>query len=182
MRRAGWVAGMVVGLVATAAIVAPRPANADEGDKAGWSVATDPRKRAFLKWVPVANGPRQLLFACLRDADTFAVYSTGVPGVVPIRPYSRLTLSWGDRRYSIVGTVDPEPGNPRSTTFTADTDQDATGRAAIARELLPVLTAAGPLVLQIDKAPPIALPTQGANGMAGIEAALAVFQRVCFTP
>lgn len=182
MRRRGPIACMMLGLALTAVAAVPRPTAADEGDVAGWSVATDPRKRAFLQWVPVAGGPRQLLFACLRDADTFAVYSTGIPGVVPIRPYSRLTLSWGDRRWSIVGTVDPEPGNPRSTTFTADTDQDAAGRAAIARELLPVLTAPGPLVLQIDAAPPIALPTRAANGMAGIEAALPVFQRVCFSP
>ena len=173
---------LLAATLAVAALVVPaldRAARADEGDRAGWSVATDPRKRAFLMWVPKANGPRLLLFACLRDADTFAVYSTGLPGLAPNLPHAKLTLSFGDKRFAIEGTVDPEPGGSLPT-FTADTDQDAAGRARIARELLPVLEAPGPATLEIAGAPPVAVTLLPQPPFAGIAEPLAVFRRICF--
>jgi hypothetical protein len=49
------------------------PAKADQGDKAGWSVAVDPRKRAFLYYVPAEDGARVLTIGCLRDVDSFTI-------------------------------------------------------------------------------------------------------------
>ena len=54
------------------------PAIADPEDKAGWSVATDPRRRAFLFLMPQQGGPRMLMLGCLRDAGTFATMSYAV--------------------------------------------------------------------------------------------------------
>jgi hypothetical protein len=43
------------------------PASADQGDKQGWSLGSDPRKRVFLRFVPANDGPRVLVLGCLRD-------------------------------------------------------------------------------------------------------------------
>ena len=62
---------LVLAVAAVAPLLAPAPAAADPGDKAGWSIGTDPRKRVFLHWVAKADGPRLLTVACLRDVDSF---------------------------------------------------------------------------------------------------------------
>src|SRR5262245_38601583 len=68
------VACLLVVAAATAFLgVGGGPAVADKGDKAGWSLTTDPRKRAFLKFVPTNDGPRILVLGCLRDVDSFMV-------------------------------------------------------------------------------------------------------------
>ncbi len=51
------------------------PASADQGDKQGWSLGSDPRKRVFLRFVPANDGPRVLVLGCLRDIDSFIVLS-----------------------------------------------------------------------------------------------------------
>jgi hypothetical protein len=51
------------------------PASADQGDKQGWSLGSDPRKRVFLRFVPANDGPRVLVLGCLRDVDSFIVLS-----------------------------------------------------------------------------------------------------------
>jgi hypothetical protein len=58
---------------------------ADSGDKPGWSVLTDPRRRAFLIFVPAADGPRVLTLGCLRDVDSFTVLSRGFRTVANAR-------------------------------------------------------------------------------------------------
>src|SRR5262249_34446098 len=57
------------------ALVLPALAGSGYGNKAGWSAYVDPRKRAFLNYVLVDDGPRLLLLGCLRDVDSFLVSS-----------------------------------------------------------------------------------------------------------
>ena len=78
--RAGVLAGLSAVLAAGILVATLAPLAADTGDKKGWSVVTDPRKRAFLFWTPAANGPRVLTFGCLRDVDSFTVLSEDTVG------------------------------------------------------------------------------------------------------
>ena len=83
------------------------PADADAGDKAGWSVQTDPRKRAFLHYVPVKDGPRVLMIGCLRDVDSFTVMSSGLQ-IGANETKAILALSNGASRYAVEGGVEPD--------------------------------------------------------------------------
>src|SRR5260221_4721371 len=52
------------------------PASADQGDKQGWSLGSDPRKRVFLRFVPANDGPRVLVLGCLRDRKSTRLNSS----------------------------------------------------------------------------------------------------------
>ncbi|MER2605371.1 MAG: hypothetical protein ABTQ29_06045 [Siculibacillus sp.] len=174
MPRLVLAATAALALTALALVAAPSLVVADDGDEAGWSVATDPRKRAFLQWVPRANGPRVLLFACLRDADSFVVYSTGVAGLPPRAERVALVLRADGRTWSVDGSIDPDSTSGTST-YSSEWNDDDGARRRAARDLAPLLRGGGPLVLTIGGAPEVAIPLG-----AGIAAPLKTFERICF--
>jgi hypothetical protein len=165
-RRVRILAAALLGLV----VAFPPAPRADEGDKPGWSFASDPRKRAFLKYVAEKDGPRLLLIACLRDADLFTVSSTGlaegkVSGVT-------LSLSNGAARYEVPGDIEPEfpSGLP---TFNYETDADGQALKQIGASLMPVLSGKAAVVLTLGTAKR-ELP------IAGLAAPLRRFAAICF--
>src|SRR5215475_10625641 len=81
------------------------PVLAGAGDKAGWSTDVDPRKRAFLKYVPTDDGPRLLVLGCLRDVDGFLVLSEELSEAKPA-DNATLTLANGPAHYSVQGTIE----------------------------------------------------------------------------
>lgn len=170
------------GLLAAVALVAAAPlpnARADEGDPAGWSVAVDPRRRAFLTYVAEADGPRLLLVGCLRDAEEFFVSSVGVQGLPRSAAGVGLVLSVPDADYVVYGDIEPdvETGAPK---FMSQADADAAELKRTAKHLLPVLRAPGPIVLQVENGEPVDLPLEAIPPRAGIAGPLARFEKVCF--
>jgi hypothetical protein len=147
------------------------PVKADQGDKAGWTVTTDPRKRAFLYYVPADNGSRVLTIGCLRDVDSFTVYSVGLNTGISQDSKATLRLSNGAAQYAVDGTVGSDQATGTQT-FDIDIDADAAGRRKIAARLLPVLTGRGPIALSLGTAE-LALPT------SGLAAPLGRFNQVC---
>jgi hypothetical protein len=109
-------------LVATLA-----PLAAGTGDKKGWSVVTDPRKRAFLIWTPAANGPRVLTFGCLRDVDSFTVLSEDTIG--RSTGVATLTVSNGTARFEVAGDVASE----RAVLFVAEHHRSGNSARSTAR-------------------------------------------------
>ena len=178
MRRA-WRMQTLLPLLAVLAAVVPVSApRADEGDPAGWSVATDPRGRAFLKFVAEAGGPRLLVIGCLRDVDSMWVGSTGVEGLPDEGPGAGLTLTVPDAEWVVYGAI--EKGDGGRPAFSADLEADAKARKKIAMELLPVLKAPGPAVLQVANGTPVDLPLEPIPPRAGIAEPLKTFEKVCF--
>ena len=160
----------------TVSVAAPI-ARADEGDPAGWSVSADPRGRAFLKWVSEAGGPRVLLLGCLRDVDEFFVSAKAVPGAEEGDDVE-LQLLVADAEWRITGSVSrTEDGE---TTFEKELEVGAKARKKLGKELMPVLTAPGPIVLQIGNSDTIELPLEPIPPRAGIAAPLKTFEKVCF--
>jgi hypothetical protein len=146
------------------------PALADKGDKRGWSLDSDPRKRVFLKFVPSDDGPRILLIGCLRDADTFLVMSAqGVAGPQNVT----LTLANGPARYSLEGKIEPNGAGVGQAGFVSELDADATMLQQLRAKLLPVLEGTGPIVLTIGQASR-ELP------VAGLSKPWSDFKAVCF--
>ena len=166
-------------VVLASAVPSAVPVRADEGDPAGWSVAVDPRKRAFLNYVAEAGGPRLLTIGCLRDVDEFFVASVGVGGLPTKAEGVGLVLTVPDAEYVIYGDIDADTdgGGPR---FMAEQDFGPAERKRTAKELLPVLRAPGPIVLQVENGDPVDLPLEAIAPRAGIAAALKTFERVCF--
>ena len=166
-------AALAVGLAA----VPPAAPRADEGDPAGWSVSVDPRGRAFLKWVAEAGGPRVLLIGCLRDADEFFVSAKTVPGMEEGEDVE-LQLLVPDAEWRISGSVArTEDG---LMTFEKEMEAGKTAMKKLGRELMPVLTAPGPIVLQIGNSDTMDLPLEPIAPRAGIETPLQSFEKVCF--
>ncbi len=152
------------------------PAFADPGDKAGWSIATDPRRRAFLMWVPEPDGPRVLMLGCLRDAGTFTTMSYAV-GERDEIAHARLTLSNAQARFEADGRITHYPRIGRSS-FISDLDVDDAQLRELGRRLIPVLEGAGDIALTIA-------PEAGSSGAAliptaGLDAVLGRFRDVCF--
>lgn len=145
-------------------------AMADQGDKAGWSTDTDPRKRAFLKFVPEQDGPRILLFACLRDADSFAVYSTGLDPRAAADV--ELSLINGAADYRVRGEIVPD-GLSSEPTFSYETDADRAALSQIKNTLMPVFAVPGPIKLTVGAASR-ELP------LTGLKPALDRFSAICF--
>ncbi len=173
--RHAWVCTLALALCAAAAM----PAMADFGDKPGWSVSTDRRGRAFLMWVLHADGPRIIMFGCLRDAHIFTTMSYAVGERAEI-PAVKLTLSNGSARFEVGGSITRYPRIGRSSFF-SDLTIDDQQLQAIGRRLLPVLEGPGDLTLAI-------VPPPGAPGTtytrdipsAGLRDALGRFREVCF--
>ena len=158
-----------------------RPLAAETGDKKGWSVITDPRKRAFLIFVPSAGGPRALNFACLRDVDGFTVYSEAVGGKLPSGP-ATLTMSNGNARYDVPGSIAPDPIS-NLPTFTGDLADNKKALSGIAAKLLPVLQGSGPVFYEISAGapPPNDMPKNPTSiAVTGLGAPLAKFKSICF--
>jgi hypothetical protein len=146
---------------------------ADSGDKPGWSVLTDPRRRAFLIFVPAADGPRVLTLGCLRDVDSFTVLSTGVPGMPASQRDATLTLENGQAHYEVHGNIEADPMS-QAPTFDAYLDADAQSRRGIAKSLLPVLERGSSMLLTVGSAKQ-QLP------MDGLAQPLGRSRSVCFT-
>lgn len=148
------------------------PARAESADRAGWSVSVDPRKRAFLHYVPENGGDRVLTIGCLRDVDSFTVMSEGLTLGIDPKKKATLMLANGAARYAIDGEV--EAGAMRGTpTFSAETDADRAALRQIGLSLLPVLEGKGQLTLSVGSAQ-LTLPT------SGLTAPLSRLKTVCF--
>lgn len=151
---------------------------ADDGDPAGWSVLTDPRRRAFLVYAPSEGGPRLLTLACLRDAEEFAIYATGLPGLKPVDRPVELGLLVADAAFRLTGTVEADGFGVVG--FSGSRDLDAATRKALREELLPVLEAPGPIVVAIDPFDPIQIPLEEEAPRRGVATPLKTFARICF--
>ena len=148
------------------------PTAADPGDKAGWSVHIDPRKRAFLIYVPVADGSRVLTIGCLRDVDSFTVMSNGLHIGANNGTKATLAVSNSTARYAVVGDVEPDQATGMQT-FNTDIDADAKALRQIGGTLLPVLEGKGPIALTVGSAE-FTLPT------TGLTQPLSRFKTICF--
>jgi hypothetical protein len=135
------------------------PAKADTGDKAGWSVTVDPRKRAFLYYVPTANDARLLTIGCLRDVDSFTIFSTGLKPGINSDGAAALRLSSGKAQYGVDGKLETDQA-AGTQTFDINIDADAKELGKIAARLLPVLESSSPITLNIGAAE-FTLPTSG---------------------
>ncbi|MCZ7657205.1 MAG: hypothetical protein M5U07_04820 [Xanthobacteraceae bacterium] len=146
------------------------PVSADKGDPAGWSVATDPRKRAYLKFVEEADGPRTLLFACLRDTNMLGIYAAGLVDGAPRN--ALMSLQNGRAKYGLRGQtgVDEVTGHP---VFAYQTDLDATALRYLQSELMPVLQGKGPIVVTIGE-------VKREVPVAGLAQPLRQFSAICF--
>jgi hypothetical protein len=179
-RRALASAAFCILLVGGILLARPSPLAADTGDKTGWSALTDPRKRAFLIFVPAKDSPRVLNFACLRDVSNLSIYSEAVAGALPSGP-ATLTLSNGTARYNIAGTVAPDLIS-KLPTFTGDVADDNTALSAIAAKLLPVLQGSGPILYKIGAGatPNDMSKSPSSIPVTGLAAPLATFKTICF--
>jgi hypothetical protein len=139
---------------------------------AGWSVSFDPRKRVFLSYSQTKDGPRALLFACLRDVDTLTIASEGVPDPSSNGKKATLTLVNGGARYAVDGEVSPDPFS-KAPGFSVDIDLDAKTVARLRKELLPVLEGKGPIEITIG-------PAYRELPVAELPAALKRFKATCF--
>jgi hypothetical protein len=176
------VAAAVLSVLLAAGFLAARlrPLAADTGDKKGWSVLTDPRKRAFLIFVPSAGDARLLNVACLRDVDSFTVYSEAVAGNLPAGA-ATLTLSNGNARYDVAGSIAPDPVS-NLPTFTGNVAESKKALSDISGKLLPVLQGAGPILYEIGgrAAPNDMSKSPTSIPVTGLAAPLAKFKSVCF--
>ncbi len=136
------------------------------------STAFGPHNRVFLSFRPVANGPRSLLLACLRDVDLFSVVSEGVADVESVGRKATLTLVSDAARYAVEGEVarDFQSGLP---SFSADIDISGRARRKIRDALLPVLESKGVIMLTVGSETRT-LP------QSGLADALKRFRLVCF--
>jgi hypothetical protein len=134
-------------------------AKADPGDKTGWSVNVDPRKRAFLYYVLSENDPRILTIGCLRDVDSFTIVSNGLKTGVNSGTPATLSLSNGKAQYDVDGNVETDQATGTQT-FDIDIDADAVDLRKIAARLLPVFEGNGPIILRVGAAE-LALSTSG---------------------
>jgi hypothetical protein len=178
--RAGVAAALCILLVGGMLTARLSPVAADTGDKTGWSVLTDPRKRAFLIFVPADKGPRVLNFACLRDVNSFSVYSEAVAGNLPSGS-ATLTLSNGNARYDVAGTIAPDPSS-NVPTFTGDVADDKKTLRGISAKLLPALQGSGPILYAIGagSTPNDMSKSPRSIPVAGLAAPLAKFKSICF--
>ncbi|MBV5264022.1 hypothetical protein [Pinisolibacter aquiterrae] len=169
-----------IALLLLLAATLPAPAAvADDGDPAGWSVRTDPRKRAFLVATDRAGGPRLLTIACLRDAESFGLYAIGLPGLNGSADGVRLTLGAGGATFAVTGSISPDPMS-NAPSFSHDDDIEGPARNALAGRLLPVLKASGPLVVTVGDGPPREIPLADRPPLKGIATPLATFEKICF--
>jgi hypothetical protein len=147
------------------------PVKADPSDKAGWSVSIDPRKRAFLCYVPANNEARVLTIGCLRDVDSFTIISSGLKIGARSGAGATLSLSSGTARYSVDGTAETDQ-TTGTQTFDINIDADATGLRKIVGQLLPILENTKPITLSVGAAE-LTLAT------SGLAQSLSRFKMIC---
>lgn len=148
------------------------PASADQGDKQGWSLGSDPRKRVFLSFVPSNDGPRVLVLGCLRDVDSFIVLSEQDIGIGHGQA-ATLTLANGAARYVVEGKFDRDGGGVGRPGFAGEIDGDRKALQQIRAKLIPVLEGKGPMVLSVGS-------TSRELPVAGLAKPLSGFKSVCF--
>ena len=172
------VAGLLFAAVTLATILPVAPvAVAEPGDPAGWSMVTDPRRRAFLHYVAEAGAPRLFDFGCLRDVDEFFLYAQAVPGMAAGEEVE-LHLTVADAEWSITGEVaQSEDGE---MTFRVEQDADARAMKMLGAELMKVLSAPGPVVLQVGNSETVELTLEPLPPRAGIAPFLGNFEKICF--
>ena len=141
--------------------------------KLGWATSFDPRKRVFLSFSSVKDGPRDLFLACLRDVDTFSIGSEGVADAASSGHKVTLTLANGDARYAVEGEVSPDQDTGTPSFSTDDVDLDQNSIRQFQKTLMPVLEGKGPIQLTIGTAHR-ELP------VSGLSDALKRFKSVCF--
>jgi hypothetical protein len=172
------VARLLFAAVTVASILPAAPvAIADEEDPAGWSMSTDPRRRAFLHYAAEAGGPRHFDFGCLRDVDEFFLYAKAVPGTEEGGDVE-LKLLVADAEWSITGEV-VETGDGEMT-FRVEKDADARAMKKMGTGLMKVLSAPGPVVLQIGNSETVELTLEPLPPRAGIAPFLGRFEKICF--
>lgn len=159
---------VLVALTILAGIVLPTFAGV--GEKRGWSLRVDPRKRAFLTFVPEDNGPLLLRLGCLRDADLFNVMSEQNLGA---EVDQTLTLQNGTAQYVIQGKFEPNGAGVGQPGFASEVDADANALRQIRAKLLPVLEGEGPIVLTVG-------PQSHVLPVAGLGKPLDGFKSICF--
>jgi hypothetical protein len=148
------------------------PASADQGDKQGWSLGSDPRKRVFLRFVPANDGPRVLVLGCLRDIDSFIVLSEQDIGIGHGQA-ATLTLANGAARFVVEGKFEEDGAGVGRPGFASEIDADGKALQQIRPKLIPVLEGKGPMVLSVGSASR-ELP------VAGLAKPLSGFKSVCF--
>jgi len=141
-------------------------------EESGWSTSFDPRKRVFLSFRSVEDGPRTLLLGCLRDVDSFTIMSEGVAQAPSNGDKATLTLTNGELRYAADGEVSADP-DTRTPNFSTDIDLDAATVRQLRTTLLPVLEGKGPIQLAIG-------PVHRNLPVSGLADALKRFKSVCF--
>lgn len=154
------------------------PAIADPDDKAGWSVNTDPRRRAFLQFVPEEGGPRVLMLGCLRDAETFTTMSYSVGAQDEIK-WVKLTLSNRPASFTVEGDVTRYEAIKRSS-FISDLDVNDAQMRAIGQKLIPVLEGAGDVTMTMQPGAPSGAAITVKIPSAGLASVLPQFRKVCF--
>ncbi|MBT9290434.1 hypothetical protein [Prosthecodimorpha staleyi] len=160
-------------LLGLAILFGPASAQADPGDKAGWSIGTDPRKRVFLHYVAEKDGRRELTLACLRDVDSFDVYTAGL---IPKRPdgEAKLTLRSGGGSIDFQGSIGDGDDGGVTSRFEANIEADAATRKSLRATLLPVLAGAGPIQLKLASREIVLAPS------GPPAAAIKRFESICF--
>ena len=156
------IASAIVGFSAASAAAQDIPA--------GWSVDIKP-KRAILSYAPEANGPRQLIVACLRDSDEIGVYSTGI-GAPSSKPVTVMQLTNAGRKYSLRGDMGQD-NISHQPAFRYETNIDSRALGIFRAEFMPMLTGKGPLTVTVgDKSQQLPLN--------GLQAPLQKFSATCF--
>src|SRR5215472_17603705 len=132
-----WLLAMMAGTFAMFAGAVP-PVSADQGDKQGWSLGSDPRKRVFLRFVPANDGPRLLVLGCLRDIDSFIVLSEQDLGIGHGQA-ATLTLANGAARFVVDGKFEEDGAGVGRPGFASEIDADGKALQQIRPKLIPVL-------------------------------------------
>jgi hypothetical protein len=148
------------------------PALSDNGDRQGWSLSADPRKRVFLRFVPENDGPRLVVIGCLRDVDRFIVLSAQVLGVGSGQNVT-LSLANGAARYVVQGKFEADGAGIGQAGFASELDADEKVLRQIGSRLLPVLEGNGPIILTVGS-------TTRTLPVGGLDKALRRFKSVCF--
>jgi len=166
-----WLLAMMAATFAMFAGAVP-PVSADQGDKQGWSLGSDPRKRVFLRFVPANDGPRVLVLGCLRDVDSFIVLSEQDIGIGHGQA-ATLTLANGAARFVVEGKFEGDGAGVGRPAFASEMDADGKALQQIRPKLIPVLEGKGPLVLSVGS-------TSRELPVAGLAKPLNGFKSVCF--
>ncbi len=117
------------------------------GDGAGWQYlaeGTGDEEHEYLTYVEHADGPRQLTFACKRDIDTFGFLAEDLSDLIGPRDKATLTLSSGIAKFSIPGSIEPDP-ETQAAGFLAEVPQSNGGQSQLAAALQQLLLSGKPI-------------------------------------